>query len=102
MSPALILRKTALPPVPRTAAIYVAASILSSTIKYMVSTGISLSAFPLTVILFVPPPETSNPHVFINPCKSTISGSHAQFSMTVSSLLQVAAIIRFSVAPTLG
>ena len=57
---------------------------------------------PSMTMVDVPAPLTRAPIAFRNAARSTISGSLAAFSMRVVPLASVAAISRFSVAPTDG
>ncbi len=57
---------------------------------------------PTMRIVSVPAPTTLAPILFKNVCRSMISGSRAALRMTVVPSANVAAIIKFSVAPTLG
>ena len=50
----------------------------------------------------VPAPRTRPPMQLMKFCTSMISGSRAALRITVSPSATAAAIIRFSVAPTLG
>ena len=67
----------------------------------MWSTGAS-GPLPLIVIVGLPAPSTSAPMRFRNAARSAISGSRAALLMTVRPSAAVAAIMMFSVAPTLG
>ena len=60
------------------------------------------SSTPSTRIVDVPAPSMCAPIAVRNAARSVISGSRAAFSMTVSPFASTAAVIRFSVAPTLG
>ena len=60
------------------------------------------SLTPSIRITSVPAPRILAPILFKKVAKSTISGSSAAFSMIVFPSAKVAAIITFSVAPTLG
>ena len=57
---------------------------------------------PSMTMVDVPAPQIRAPIAFRNAARSTISGSLAAFSMRVVPLASVAAISRFSVAPTEG
>ena len=57
---------------------------------------------PSIVIVLVPAPSMWAPIDMRNLARSTISGSRAAFSITVAPRAAVAAMRRFSVAPTLG
>ena len=57
---------------------------------------------PRMMISDVPAPSISAPSARKKPCRSTISGSRAALDMRVSPLAAQAAIMAFSVAPTLG
>ena len=60
------------------------------------------SSTPVMVSVSVPAPRTLAPILFNKTAKSTISGSRAAFSITVTPSAKVAAIMIFCVAPTLG
>ena len=66
-----------------------------------VSHGTSPSTPSIRIVL-VPAPMMCAPMRLRNAVRSVISGSRAAFSMTVSPFASTAAVIRFSVAPTLG
>ena len=87
------------PPAIPTAARYVAASILSGTTAC--STAPSFST-PSITIVDVPAPRTLLPIRLRKEARSAISGSRAAFSIIVVPSAKTAAIIIFSVAPTLG
>ncbi len=57
---------------------------------------------PSISIVLVPAPPTFAPMAFRKSAMSAISGSRAALSITVVPRAATAAIIRFSVAPTLG
>ena len=57
---------------------------------------------PTMRIVEVPAPSTRKPAASKKLCRSQISGSRAAFRITVSPLAETAAIMMFSVAPTLG
>ena len=57
---------------------------------------------PSIVTVEVPAPATRAPMLTRQAARSTISGSLAAFSMRVVPSARQAAIMRFSVAPTLG
>ena len=57
---------------------------------------------PAMWMVLVPAPSMVAPMPQRNSQRSMISGSRAAFSMTVSPSAAVAAMTRFSVAPTLG
>ncbi len=57
---------------------------------------------PAMWMVLVPAPSISAPMPHRNAQRSMISGSRAAFSMMVSPSAAVAAMTRFSVAPTLG
>ena len=88
------------PPAMPTAARNTAVSMRSDTGVW--STGTSGPPTPLIVIVWLPAPSTSAPMRFRNAARSAISGSRAALSMTVRPSAAVAAIMMFSVAPTLG
>ena len=60
------------------------------------------SSTPSISIVLVPAPSIRAPIATRNAAMSAISGSRAALSITVVPRARTAAIIRFSVAPTLG
>ena len=92
-------RRMISPPATPSAARNVAASIRS--LIAVCSAGWS-SSTPSTMMVDVPAPVTWPPMRFRSPARSAISGSRAALSITVVPLARTAAIITFSVAPTLG
>ena len=87
------------PPAIPTAAKYVATSIRSGITVCSTATK---SLTPSIVIVDEPAPSTFAPIRFRNAARSAISGSLAAFSIIVSPSARTAAIMIFSVAPTLG
>ena len=76
---------------------YVPASILSNIIEYVVSL---ISVTPVIFIDLFDNQEILHPIFLKKLIKSKISGSIAQFDSIVMPLAKLAAIIKFSVAPT--
>ena len=87
------------PPAIAAAIKYVPASIRSGITVWIAPCRDSTPSIRIT---FVPAPRIFAPIAFKNVAKSTISGSSAAFSITVLPLAIEAAMITFSVAPTLG
>ena len=85
------------PPAISGAIIYVPNSIRSTTTAWVAPCNLST---PSIVITVDPSPEIFAPIARRRSARSTISGSRATFFKTVVPLANVAAINRFSVAPT--
>ena len=78
---------------------HVPATIRSGNVAWVA--GFKL-ATPVISILCEPKPEIFAPIAIKNSPRSTTSGSRAALSITVTPFAKVAAVIIFSVAPTLG
>ena len=87
------------PPVTAAAKAHVPATIRSGTVRCV--TGLSRGT-PVIVSVVVPSPSICAPMACSMRPMSTISGSRATFSSTVVPRAVVAAVMRFSVAPTEG